>query len=114
RRMNAYLRASNLAHVLKQLQWGAAQAGIPLVEVPAAYSSQECPRCHFTDRANRPQQQMFCCHVCGYAAHADVVGARNLESRLDDSELCACRGKEAIKVLLEARHARWRAQNGCP
>jgi len=114
KRMNAYLKASNLSHVLKQLQWGAAKRSILVVSVNAAYSSQECPRCHFAARANRPTQQTFCCQVCAYADHADVVAARNLERRLEDSELQRCRGKEAVKTLLDRRHAHWQTQNGCP
>jgi Putative transposase DNA-binding domain len=114
RRMNRYLKASQLGYVLKQLRWAAAKRGIPIVTVPAAYSSQACPRCHFADRANRPSQQTFCCQVCGYAGHADVVAARNLECRLADQSLSACRDKGAIKHLLDQRHARWRADNGYP
>jgi transposase len=114
KRMNAYLKASQLGHVLKQFKWGAAKRGIPVVTVPAAYSSQECPRCRFTHCVNRPSQQTFCCQVCGYADHADVVAARNLESRLSDTALSACRGKEAIKALLDQRHQYWRTQHGSP
>jgi transposase len=114
RRMNSYLKASQLGHLPKQLKWAAAKRGVPIVIVPAAYSSQECPRCHFAHRANRPDQQTFCCQVCGQAGHADVVAARNLESRLFDDALQACRTKEAVKALLDQRHQHWRAQNGCP
>lgn len=114
RRMNRYLKASQLGHLPKQLIWAAAKRGVPVISVPAAYSSQECPRCHFANRANRPDQQTFCCQVCAYAGHADVVAARNLESRLFDDALRACRTKEAIKALLDQRHQHWRAQNGCP
>jgi Putative transposase DNA-binding domain len=114
RRMNSYLKASQLGHIPNQLRWAAARRGIPLLTVSAAYSSQECPRCHFADRANRPKQQTFCCQVCGYADHADVVAARNLECRLSDAPLEACRDKAAIKQLLDRRHALWRANHGSP
>jgi IS605 OrfB family transposase len=114
RRMNAYLYASNLAHIPKQIAWGAAKRGIPVVYVNPAYSSQACPHCQFTARANRPMQQTFCCQVCGYTAHADLVGARNLASRVHDSDLSACRSLEAVKKLLAARHARWRHEHGYP
>ena len=112
RRMNAYLKASQLGHVLKQLKWAAAKRGSPLMPVPAAYSSQACPRCHFAARANRPNQQTFCCQGCAYADHADVVAARNLECRLSDTELAACRGKDEVRALLDQRHQHWRTHNG--
>jgi putative transposase-like DNA-binding protein len=107
RRMNAYLYASNLAHIPAQLAWGAAKRGIRVRMVKSAYSSQECHRCHHAARANRPDQQTFCCTVCGHAAHADVNAAENLASRLHDRELAACADREAIKSLLARRHQEW-------
>jgi transposase len=52
--------------------------------------------------------------VCGYADHADVVAARNLERRLTDDTLSACPDKEAVKQLLDQRHAQWRTRPGSP
>jgi hypothetical protein len=107
RRMNAYLYASNLAHLPKQLAWGAAKWGIRAGTVKSAYSSQECHHCHFVSRANRPNQQTFCCGVCGHAQQADVNAAENLASRLHDQELAACPSRQAIKTLLAQRHRAW-------
>ncbi len=107
RRMNAYLYASNLAHLPKQLAWGAAKRGIRAQKVLCAYSSQECHRCHFVSRQNRPTQQTFCCAACGYVAQADVHAAENLASRLHDPELAACPSRQAIKALLDQRHQVW-------
>jgi hypothetical protein len=44
RAMNAYMRASNLAHIPKQLAWNAAKRGVQATAVKSAYSSQECQR----------------------------------------------------------------------
>jgi hypothetical protein len=107
RRMNAYLYASNLAHVPTQLAWGAAKRGVRARKVTSAYSSQECHRCHFVSRENRPNQQTFCCGVCGHTAHADVNAAENLASRLGDQALAACTDRQAIKALLARRHQEW-------
>jgi putative transposase len=104
RRMNAFLYASNLAHIPAQLGWGAARRGIRARKVKSAYSSQECHRCHYVARKNRPNQQTFCCVVCGHTNHADVHAAENLASRLGDQELAACVDRKAIKALLEKRH----------
>jgi Putative transposase DNA-binding domain len=107
RRMNAYLYASNLAHLPAQLAWGAAKRGIRARKVKSAYSSQECHRCHHVARENRPSQQTFCCVVCGHSTHADVNAAENLASRLYDQELAACADRTAIKALLARRHQEW-------
>lgn len=107
RRMNAYLYASNLAHIPAQLAWGATKRGIRVRKVKSAYSSQACHRCHHVARENRPTQQTFCCVVCGHATHADRNAAENLASRLGDQELAACTDRKAIKALLERRHQEW-------
>ena len=107
RRMNAYLYASNLAHIPAQLAWGAAKRGIRARRVKSAYSSQECHCCHFVSRQNRPNQQTFCCTVCGQTTHADVNAAENLAGRLHDAELQACADRKAIRALLERRHQDW-------
>ena len=110
RRMNAYLYASNLAHIPAQLAWGAARRGIRARKVKSAYSSQECHRCHSLSRENRPNQQTFCCVVCGHSMQADVNAAENLASRLNDQELAACADRQAIKALLDRRHQEWLQQ----
>jgi transposase len=112
RAMNAYMRASNLAHIPKQIAWNAAKRGIQVTRVKSAYSSQECSMCHYPDRANRPDQQTFCCQVCGYEAHADVNAATNIERRVGDEELRACKDRQEIKALLMQRHETWKKHNG--
>jgi len=110
--MNAYLYASNLAHIPKQIAWATAKRGMAAHTVKAAYSSQECSRCHYVDRANRPNQQTFLCRVCGYRNHADCNASQNLASRFGDNELAACKGKKEVKTLLIARHEAWKQTYG--
>jgi IS605 OrfB family transposase len=114
RRMNAKLRASNLAQIPKHIQWVAAQLGLPVTAVNPAYSSQECNCCHFVHRNNRPNQQTFCCQVCGYQANADEAAALNLVKRLHDTELMACQTLNDVKELLLRRHHAWWTANGYP
>jgi transposase len=104
RRMNAYLYASNLAHLPKQIAWGAKKRGQRVRASWAAYSSQACSRCQFVSRANRPEQQTFRCQACGLTIHADENAANNHHARFHDREMQACRSKEAVKALLDARH----------
>jgi competence CoiA-like predicted nuclease len=112
RAQNAYLRASNLAHIPKQIQWNAEKRGVLATPVNCAYSSQECSQCHYTDRKNRPDQQTFCCRVCGFSAHADSNASVNISRRKSDKALQRCRDRKAIKALLLARHEQWQAEHG--
>lgn len=114
RAMNAYMRASNLAHIPEQIAWNAAKRGIRATRVKSAYSSQECSMCHYVDRANRLDQQTFCCQVCGSQIHADLNAALNIEHRWGDDELRTCKERKAVKALLLQRHQAWKQQNGWP
>ena len=105
--MNAYLYASNLAHIPRQLAWGALKRQQRAQKVKSAYSSQECQVCHHVSRDNRPSQQTFCCWCCRHAAHADVNASENTADRLNDQELRNCLNRQEIKVLLQERHREW-------
>ncbi len=106
--MNAYLYASNLAHIPEQLAWATARRGMEAYTVKAAYSSQECHCCHYADRANRPDQSTFRCLVCHYSDHADHNAAANLAQRFADKELAVCKNKGEVKALLRRRHDGWK------
>jgi transposase len=114
RAMNAYLRASNLAHLPRQIEWNAAKRGVQITKVKSAYSSQECSVCHWVAKKNRPNQQTFCCQVCHFRTHADQNAALNIERRAGDTELQACKNKQEIKALLMKRHQAWCQANGWP
>ena len=51
-----------------------------LVEkVNPAYTSQTCPKCGHTERANRDKHKhLFCCKNCNYKSNDDRIGAMNL------------------------------------
>jgi IS605 OrfB family transposase len=114
KRMNARLYASQLGYLYDQIQWGAAKRGVKVRLVNPAYSSQECPHCHFVSRANRPNQQTFCCQVCRHRTHADENACANLLSRVEDEALAVCKTLDQIKALLLSRHECWKAQHGYP
>jgi putative transposase-like DNA-binding protein len=109
---SSYLYASNLAHIPEQIAWATARHGMAAHAVKAAYSSQECHRCHYVDRANRPDQQTFLCRVYAHRNHADRNASQNLASRFGDTELAACKNKVAVKALLMKRHDVWKKHIG--
>ncbi|MFL5590477.1 MAG: zinc ribbon domain-containing protein [Ktedonobacteraceae bacterium] len=110
RAQNAYLKASHLGHIPQQIQWTSQKRGVKATPVLSAYSSQECSVCHSTDRKNRPNQQTFCCQVCGFETHADHNASVNISRRVGDKALRACRDRSAIKALLMKRHETWNQQ----
>jgi putative transposase len=59
----------------------ARRAGVVVVHVDPAYTSQTCSACGHVDRGNRPNQATFCCQSCGFAEHADRNAARNIAAR---------------------------------
>lgn len=51
-------------------------------KVPAHYTSQSCPKCGHTSKANRPNKGLtFRCECCKHELHADLVGSRNIALR---------------------------------
>lgn len=48
-------------------------------KVDPAYTSQICPKCGHTEKANRDKKNhIFCCRNCGYSSNDDRIGAMNL------------------------------------
>ncbi|MBB4927911.1 IS605 OrfB family transposase [Kitasatospora kifunensis] len=60
------------------VEYKARRAGVPLVYVDPAYTSQECSECHHVDRRNRATQAQFACRACGAMMHADDNASRNI------------------------------------
>jgi len=112
RAQNAYLRASHLGYIPRQIVWNSQKRGVQATPVISAYSSQECSVCHYTDRKNRPDQRTFRCQVCGFEAHADHNASVNISRRVGDRQLRACRDRTAIKAVLMKRHEAWKQQQG--
>ncbi|MFH8596106.1 RNA-guided endonuclease InsQ/TnpB family protein [Streptomyces rimosus] len=63
------------------LEYKARRAGVPLVYVDPAFTSQECAECHHIEKANRVDQARFVCRGCGVVAHADRNASRAIAHR---------------------------------
>jgi putative transposase len=59
----------------------ARRAGVPVVFVDPAYTSQTCADCGHVSRLNRVNQALFICQGCGVVAHADRNASRNIAHR---------------------------------
>ena len=89
------------------VEYKARRAGVPLVYVDPAYTSQECANCHYIDKNNRVDQTRFDCRSCGVVAHADRNASRNI----------AARGEAAWNAGRESRvpaTRRWPGRRGQP
>ncbi|MBE1612151.1 RNA-guided endonuclease TnpB family protein [Actinopolymorpha pittospori] len=56
----------------------ARRAGVPVVFVDPAYTSQQCSECGHVDKRNRVDQGLFICRNCGVVAHADRNASHNI------------------------------------
>jgi IS605 OrfB family transposase len=63
------------------IAYKARRAGVPVIEVDPAYTSQTCPRCGHVARNNRPGRDNFSCRRCGLAGPADHIAAVNIRKR---------------------------------
>jgi IS605 OrfB family transposase len=63
------------------IAYKARRAGVPVVYVTPAYTSQECSHCHHIDKRNRPHQAVFACRSCGFVEHADLNASHVIGQR---------------------------------
>jgi IS605 OrfB family transposase len=63
------------------IAYKARRAGVPVLLVDPAYTSQTCPRCGHVSRKNRPRRDDFRCVICGLAGPADHIAAVNVRAR---------------------------------
>jgi transposase len=71
------------------IAYKAALAGVLVVYVNPAYTSQTCSQCGHAEKANRKSQAKFLCVQCGYACHADLNAAVHIR------ESACCRAAQS-------------------
>lgn len=65
-----------------KIEYKAALCGSKAIAVNPAYTSQACPKCGHTEKANRNKKKhRFRCRKCGYASNDDRIGAMNLHAK---------------------------------
>src|SRR5882757_5026168 len=75
------LHAWSFLQLGQYIEYKAKRAGVPLVYVDPAYTSQECAKCHHIEKKNRVDQALFICRKCGVVAHADRNASHNIAAR---------------------------------
>ncbi len=66
------------------IDYKAVRAGVPVVYVNPAYTSQQCSGCGHTSKKNRPNQATFICTSCGLSLPADWNAAINIARSGED------------------------------
>ena len=64
--------------LLSKVAYKAEHAGLKVVYVNPAYTSQTCSRCGSKSKDNRKTQDWFLCDKCSYQANADVNASKNI------------------------------------
>ncbi|MGI5231582.1 RNA-guided endonuclease TnpB family protein [Actinoallomurus sp. CA-142502] len=72
------LHSRAFAQLADFIVYKARRAGVPVVFVDPAYTSQQCCECGHIDSDNRVSQSVFLCRNCGVVAHADRNASRNI------------------------------------
>jgi putative transposase len=63
----------------KMIKYKVKRKQINVIAVNPTYTSQTCPKCGNTKKANRNKRKhIFCCRTCGYTSNDDRIGAMNL------------------------------------
>ena len=63
----------------QKLRYKAKRKGSMVVKFDPHYTSQTCPKCGHTEKANRDKRNhLFTCKCCGYTSNDDRIGAMNL------------------------------------
>jgi putative transposase len=60
------------------IRYKAALRGVPIISVPAEYTSQECSRC---GAIQKPNGKLYHCGVCGHIDHRDANAGFNIAMR---------------------------------
>jgi IS605 OrfB family transposase len=66
----------------QKLEYKAKMNRDKVIVVEPKYTSQTCPKCGHTERANRDKKKhIFCCKNCRYTSNDDRIGAMNLHRK---------------------------------
>ena len=90
-RMNCRLHSLPFAKLRDFISYKAAWRGIPSDDVDPEYTSQQCPICGHTERANRHKKRFKCCE-CEHQDHADrgMYQCRTGVAAKARGQKCAC------------------------
>ncbi|SDJ34059.1 transposase, IS605 OrfB family, central region [Natribacillus halophilus] len=66
----------------QKIEYKALKAQAKVIAIDPTYTSQTCPKCEHTEKANRHKKtHTFCCKTCRYTSNDDRIGAMNLQRK---------------------------------
>jgi len=80
-KIRRYSEKNNWAYAQLEtfLRYKCALRGVPIIEVSAAFTSQDCSRC---GKRHKPSGKVYHCGSCGQTSHRDVNAAFNIARRV--------------------------------
>ena len=81
RALNRTIAEASMGETNRIICREAERLGIPVLPVPAAGTSQTCPRCGHRDPQNRESQAVFQCQQCNFSDNADFTASRIVRNR---------------------------------
>ena len=95
--LNRSIHDAGWSSLISILSLKAESAGVEVIKVDPAYTSQRCYKCGYIEKANRKDEE-FKCVSCGHGDHADVNAAKNiLEKGIDRSGYEARTHREGVQ-----------------
>ena len=76
--LNRSIQSSRWGRIREVLSYKCQLAGVTLVTVNPAFTSQTCPKCGHVAAGNRESQAVFQCVACGHEDNADINAATNI------------------------------------
>ena len=114
--VNRWLNSWTKRRLSKDIALHVSASGARRELVSAAYTSQTCPRCSWTDRGNR-KGEVFRCEHCSYRGRADAVASSNVRSRASDRTITRFTPYRVVKQALLRQHVAitdgWCPSPGC-
>lgn len=101
KRLNRLLNNAGRNAVKNKLAQLEKERGVTVTKVNPAYTSQECNRCHYVDKANR-KGETFLCRNCGHKDHSDLNAAKNIPYRRSEGHVWLWQNKQTVKSMLDA------------
>jgi IS605 OrfB family transposase len=98
--LNQRLHAWPFAQIARRIAYKARLAGIQVIQIREAYSSQTCHACAKVARSNRKTRGHYPCS-CGWHAHADLNASANIfQSAFNGSPIQRSSGEVASPAVL--------------
>jgi putative transposase len=101
--VNRILNRSLIGYLKNRLRFKVIDSNLNFIGVNPAYTSQECSRCGWVERANRLNREWFICQFCLFKEKADLNASRNILRRSQNKEVNQISYYKEVKTVLLKR-----------